>query len=73
MGLENCLGVGCRLVALARVTAKYVFFHERGHLGPPIVTLNEFERAVFAGVSGGGGVVTGFHNLTTEFRVIGDV
>ena len=73
MGLENCLGVRCRLVALARVTAKNVFLHERGHLGPPIVTLNEFERAVFARVSSSGRVVTGFHDLATKFRVVGDV
>ena len=63
----------CRFVALARVTAKDIFLNECGHVWPPVVALHELERAVFARVSGGGGVVTCLDDFTAEFVVIRNV
>ena len=60
----------CRFVALARVTTKDIFLNECGHVWPPVVALDQFDRAVFAGVSGGGGVVTCLDDFTAEFVVI---
>ena len=73
MGLEKCLGVLRGLVALAFVTPKDVFLDERGHVWPPVVALDQFDRAVFAGVSSGGGVVTCLDDFTAEFVVVRDV
>ena len=73
LGLEKGLGVLCRFVALARVTAKDIFLNECGHVWPPVVALHEFERAVFARVSSGGGVVTCLDDFTAEFVVVRDV
>ena len=73
MGLEKCLGVLRGLVALTFVTSKDVFLDKRGHVWPPVVALDQFDRAVFAGVSGGGGVVTCLDDFTAEFVVIGNV
>ena len=71
--LEKGLGVLCRFVALARVTAKDIFLNECSHVWPPVVALHELERAVFARVSGGGGVVTCLDDFTAEFVVVRDV
>ena len=57
-------------VALTFVTPKDVFLDERGHVWPPVVALDQFDRAVFARVSGGGGVVTCLDDFTAEFVVI---
>ena len=73
LGLEKCLGVLCRFVVLARVTSKDIFLDECGHVWPPVVALHELERAVFARVSGGGGVVTCLDDFTAEFVVIWNV
>ena len=73
LGLEKGLGVLCRFVALARVTAKDIFLNECSHVWPPVVTLHELECAVFARVSSSGGVMTCLDNFTAEFFVIRDV
>ena len=73
VGLEKGLGVLRGLVALAFVTSKDVFLDERGHMWPPVVALDQFDRAVFAGVSGGGGVMACLDDFTAEFVVIQDV
>ena len=73
LGLEKCLGVLCRFVALARVTAKDIFLNECGHVWPPVVALHELECAVFARVSGSGGVVTCLDDFTAEFVVVWNV
>ena len=73
VGLEKCLGVLCRLVALTFVTFKDIFLNERGHVWPPVVALDQFNCAVFARVSGGGGVVTCLDDFTAEFVVIWNV
>ena len=73
LGLEKGLGVLCRFVALARVTAKDIFLNKCSHVWPPVVALHELERAVFARVSGSGGVVTCLDDFTAEFVVVRDV
>ena len=73
MGLEKCPGMLRGLVALTFVTSKDIFLDERGHVWPPVVALDQFDRAVFARVSGGGGVVTCFDDFTAEFVVVRDV
>ena len=73
MGLEKSLGVLRGFVPLALVTPKDIFLDERGHVWPPVVALDQFDRAVFARVSGGGGVVTCLDDFTAEFVVIRDV
>ena len=73
VGLEKSLGVLRGLVALTFVAPKDVFLDERGHVWPPVVALHELERAVFARVSGGGGVVTCLDDFTAEFVVIWNV
>ena len=70
VGLEKCLGVLRGLVALTFVTSKDVFLDKRGHVWPPVVALDQFDRAMFARVFGGGGVVTGFDDFTAEFVVV---
>ena len=73
LGLEKGLGVLCRFVALACVTAQDVFLNECGHVWPPVVALDQFDRAMFAGVARGGGVVTCLDDFTAEFVVVRDV
>ena len=73
LGLEKCLGVLCRFVALARVAAKDIFLNECGHVWPPVVALHELERAMFARVSSGVGVVTCLDDFTVEFVVVWNV
>ena len=70
VGLEKCLGMLHGLVALTFVTSKDVFLDKRGHVWPPVVALDQFDRAMFARVSGGGGVVACLDDFTAEFVVI---
>ena len=73
MGLKKGLGVLCRFVALARITAKDIFLNKCSHVWPLVVALHKLECAVFSGVFGSGKVVTGSDDFTAKFVVIGDV
>ena len=73
LGLEEGLGVLCRFVALARVTAKDIFLNKCGHVWPPVVALHKLECAVFARVSSSEEVVTYLDDFIAEFVVIRNV
>ena len=73
VGLEKCLGVLRGLVELTFVTSKDIFLNERGHVWPPVVVLDQFDRAVFVRVFSGGGVVTCLDDFTAEFVIVRDV
>ena len=70
--MECRFGMLCRLVALALIASKDVLLDERGHLRPPIVTRDEFQGSVFAGMTCGGGVVTRLDDFSAEFLVVGN-
>ena len=73
MGLEKCLGVLHRLVVLTFVTSKNIFLNNRGHVWPPVVVLDQFDCAMLARMSDGGGVVTCLDDFTAEFVIVRDV
>ena len=68
--MKCCFEMLCRLVVLALITSKDIFLNKRGHVWPPVVALDQFDRAVFARVSGSGRVVTCLDDFTAEFVVI---
>jgi hypothetical protein len=63
----------CRLVALALVASEDILLHRCTHLGPPVVTQDELECSVFAGMPCGRHIVAGLDDLGTELLVIRDV
>ena len=73
LGLKEGLGVLCRFVTLACITAKDIFLNECSHVWPPVVALHELECAMFARVSGGGGVMPCLDDFAAEFVVIQNV